>query len=265
MANIQKVALVDRGKVISSGSGEGGSGDATIRYNEETDWIQVMFNNTWTNCYYAGMKLDPSKMELTQDEFIAICNQGLQSRMSLGAIITLNNQYCNQYEVIDVNHEGVANSVDIMAHTQVGNMAFSSSNNNYNTSPIRDWINSTYIDAFDYDIKQLMKIMQVTTKGTVQNDKAKLLSWREMGITYNSSYFDSTDGGTQYPVFTAGAYNSAILDRWRGMGIYGNASNYWLRSRYAGNDSYVWRCLSNGTCDWNSHTLVYGVLPVMRF
>lgn len=66
MANIQKVALVDRGKVISDGSG--GSGDATIRYNEETDWIQVMLNNTWTNCYYAGVKLDPTKMELTQDE-----------------------------------------------------------------------------------------------------------------------------------------------------------------------------------------------------
>lgn len=263
MANIQKVALVDRGKVISSGSGEGGSGDATIRYNEETDWIQVMVNNTWTNCYYAGMKLDPTKMELTQDEFIAICNQGLQSRMSLGAIITLNNQYCNQYEVIDVNHEGVANSVDIMAHTQVNTMA--NDGYYYITGNIRSWINGAYLDMFDYDIKQLMKTMPVITEGTTQEDKAKLLSWRELGVTYDSSLMFSTDGGEKYPVFTAGAYADTVLDRWRGAGAYGSNNAYWSRSRRSDRGEYRWCVFSNGIYSSNVYSLSYGVLPVMRF
>lgn len=241
--------------------GGGGSGDTTIRYNEETDWIQVMFNNTWTNCYYAGMKLDPTKMELTQAEFIAICNQGLQSMMSVGAIIHVNNEYCNTLEVIDVEHEGVLNSVDVMAHTQVGNMVFGSSHN-YNTSTVREWINSTYINAFDYDVRELMKVQQVVTMGTTQNDKAKLLSWKEIGLT--NYYMDNTDGGTKYPVFTAGACNTAILDRWRGPGNYGNSS-YWLRSRNASDSSYVWLASSPGTCNTYKITLTYGVLPVLRF
>lgn len=260
MADIQKVALVDRGKVISGGSG---GGDTTIRYNEDTDWIQVMLNDTWTNCYYAGAKLDPTKMTLTQDEFIAICNQGLQSRMSLGAIITLNNQYCNQYEVIDVNHEDVANSVDIMAHTQVGNMA--NDTYDYKTSNIRNWINGTYLDMFDYDIKQLMKTMPVITEGTTQEDKAKILSWRELGLTYASGYMFSTDGGEKYPVFTEGSYSTAILDRWRGAGGYGSNNYYWLRSRRSDQGTLKWYVNNNGSCSAMSYSSSNGVLPVMRF
>ena len=241
--------------------GGGGGGDTTIRYNEETDWIQVMFNNSWTNCYYAGMKLDPTKMELTQAEFIAICNQGLQSRMSVGAIIHVNNQYCNTLEVIGVEHENVLDSVDVMAHTQVGNMAFGSSQN-YNTSPIRTWINENYINAFDYDVRELMKLQQVVTSGVTQNDKAKLLSWKELGLT--TGYVDNTDGGTKYPVFTSGAYDAYILNRWRGPGNYGNSSYYWLRSKNTGG-SNVWVAENSGSCTANAYTSNGGVLPVLRF
>ncbi len=213
------------------------------------------------------MNFDPTKMELTQDEFIAICNQGLQSMMSIGAIIHMNNEYCNIYEVIDVNHEGTLNTVDVMAHTQVGNMVFGSSQN-YNTSSIstiRTWINDNYINAFDYEVRELMKVQQVTTRGTTQNDKAKLLSWRELGVTYSATTVDSTDGGTQYPVFTAGAYGTAILDRWRGPGNYSHATYCWLRSRYSSGNSHVWHTVANGRCEYSSYDYDFGVLPVLRF
>ena len=179
--------------------------DSKIRYNSSTDWVQVYHESTWKNWKLGGMNVDPTKMELTQDEFIAICDQGLQSMMSIGAIIHMNNYYCTDYEVIDVNHDGTSNTVDVMAHTQVENIVFGTIQD-YNASSIRDWINSTFINAFDYDIRELMKTMQVVTKGITQNDKAKLLSWRELGIINNS--MDNTDGGTKYPVFTAGAYNA---------------------------------------------------------
>lgn len=265
MANIQKVALVDRGKVISSGSGEGGGGDATIRYNEETDWIQVMLNDTWTNCYYAGMKLDPSKMTLTQDEFIAICNQGLQSMMTLGAIVTLNNETCNQFEVIDKNHDGTSNTVDLMAHTQVNNMAFGESQD-YNTSSVRTWLLGTYYDKFDLSIRNLMKPMTVITSGVSNTDKIKLLSWRELGLTAYT-WYDTNDGGNQYPVFTAGSQGTAILNRWRQRGTYGNDSQYYMRSKVASSPAYVNIVKSDGTCTFQGYSSSYtaGVLPVMRF
>ena len=236
--------------------------DSKIRYNSSTDWVQVYHESTWKNWKFGGMNIDPSKMELTQDEFVAICSQGLQSYMSVGAIIHVNNEYCNTLEVIDVEHDGVLNSVDVMAHTQVGNMVFGTSQN-YNTSGVREWINSNYIDAFDYDVRELMKLQQVVTMGTTQNDKAKLLSWKEIGLT--NYYMDNTDGGTKYPVFTAGAYNTAILDRWRGPGNYGNSSYYWLRSRYTDSSNGVWFVASSGTCGYSNCTHTYGVLPVLRF
>ena len=238
--------------------------DSKIRYNSSTDWVQVYHDSTWKNWKFGGMNLDPSKMELTQDEFIAICGQGLQSYMSIGAIIHMNNYYCTDYEVIDVNHDGTSGTVDVMAHTQVYAMKFGTSNN-YNTSSIRDWINSTFIDSFDYDVRELMKVQQVVTRGITQNDKAKLLSWREIGVTYVSNYFDSTDGGAQYPVFTAGAYNTAILDRWRSAGNYGNANYYWTRSNLVGDSTDIWYIASYGSCATTGYSGACGVLPVLRF
>ena len=208
------------------------------------------------------MNVDPTKMELTQDEFIAICGQGLQSYMSIGAIIHVNNEYCNTLEVIDVNHDGTLNTVDVMAHTQVNKMTFGSTNDYY-ASGVRTWINSTYINAFDYDVRELMKTMQVVTKGVTENDKAKLLSWKELGITYTSG-FDNSDGGTQYPVFTAGSYSASILDRWRGPGIYGG-NTYMIRSRNTNRTDSIWCIVNSGICSIGYITDTNGVLPVLRF
>lgn len=238
----------------------------SVRYNEETDYLQVKYNGVWTNAIYIGKKLDPTKITLTQEEFIAICNQGLQSMMTVGAIVTLNNEKCSQYEVIDVNHDSTNGTVDLMAHTQVGQMRFDGSSQDYNVSEIRTWLNSNYHDLFDLEIRNLMQPMTVVTKGLTQQDKIKLLSWRELGLQYDSNFMDSTDGGEQYPVFTAGAYKTAVPDRWRAAGNYGNSSYYWLRSRYIGDITVVWRVNSGGTCDYGTVTnSSRGVLPVLRF
>lgn len=118
---------------------------------------------------------------------------------------------------------------------------------------------------FDLEIRNLMQPMTVVTKGLTQQDKVKLLSWRELGLQYNSSYMDSTDGGEQYPVFTAGAHNTDVPDRWRAAGNYGNSSYYWLRSRHTYTTAFVWGVSSGGHCNGTNLTGSGGVLPVLRF
>ena len=235
--------------------------DSKIRYNSSTDWVQVYHESTWKNWKLGGMNVDPTKMELSQDEFIAICDQGLQSMMSIGAIIHMNNYYCTDYEVIDVNHDGTSNTVDVMAHTQVANMIFGNTAD-YETSSIRTWINSTYFESFDYEIRELAKIMRIQYTKPNQSssmyltDKVKLLGWTELGI--NSSFIE----GSRYPVFPSASAGSSIVERWRGPGNYGNASNYWLRSMYVSGAAEV---RYDGVIIYNGVSNSFGVLPVLRF
>ena len=236
----------------------------TVRYDERSDYLQVLYNGTWSNAIYIGKKLDPTKLTLTQDEFVAICNQGLQSSMTIGAIITLNNDRCSEYEVIDVNHDSTVGTVDIMAHTQVGSIAFGTSYN-YNGSSVRNWINGIYLNKFDKVVRNLMKPMTVVTGGVTQQDKAKLLSWKEIGFI-NTTGCDVTDGGELYPVFTEAAASTAVANRARSAGSYGT-NYYWLRSNFTSSASYpqwVINVLSyKGAND--AYGSIQGILPIMRF
>lgn len=212
-----------------------------------------------------GLIIDPTKDEFTQDEFIAACGLGLQSQMKIGAIIHLNNTLCNTYRIIGVNHDNTTGTIDIMPTTQVGNWAFSSSSQYWANSLIRTWINGEFLMYFDQDVQDLMKVMDVVTSGSTLKDKAKLLSWKELGLTYNSTYMDSSDGGTQYSVFTAGTYNTKIINRWIPAGANGNSSYYWTRSRDTNDSCHVWIVISDGSCGTGNYTNTGGVAPVLRF
>ena len=95
-----------------------------------------------------GYKFDPSKTSYTQDEFIEAINNGYASQLPLGCLITLNNERCNTYEVIDTNHDNTNNTVDLMAHTQVGSESFGSDNKYSSNNNIRDWLNSIYFNSY---------------------------------------------------------------------------------------------------------------------
>ena len=214
--------------------------------------------------YKSGSGVDPTKSSFTEAEFLGVIADGNQALMTIGATITLSNTYCNTYEVIGVNHDGTTGTVDIMAHTQVGNQQFSSSSQIYSSSNIRTWINGTYFNAFSNDIQNASKAMSVVTDGSsTVNDKVKLLSATEMGIT--GSYVPTGEGSLYTGVFTPGDRTSYITNRWRGPGSYGNSSYLWLRSRGTNNTNYVWRVRSDGYCNNYFYTNTYGVLPVLRF
>lgn len=211
-----------------------------------------------------GLIIDPTKDEFTQDEFIAACGLGLQSQMKIGAIIHLNNTLCNTYRIIGVNHDNTTGTIDVMPTTQVANMQFLNSQY-WANSTIRTWINGEFLMYFDQNVQDLMKVMDVVTSGSTLKDKAKLLSWKELGLTYNSTYMDSSDGGTQYSVFTAGTHGTKIIDRWIPAGTNGNSSVYWMRSRYASSSGNVWIVYSGGFCSGGDYSNTYGVAPVLRF
>lgn len=240
------------------------AGGGNIKYDQTTDYVQIYgTDKVWHNWKMGGLIIDTNDDEFTQDEFIAACGLGLQSQMKIGAIIHLNNTLCNTYRIIGVNHDNTTGTIDVMPTTQVANMQFSNNNQYWANSLIRTWINGEFLMYFDQDVQDLMKVMDVVTSGSTLKDKAKLLSWKELGLT--SSYMDSSDGGTQYSVFTAGAYDTKITDRWIPAGTNGNSSAYWMRSRDANYSGRVWYVSSDGSCGYDDCTGTYGVAPVLRF
>ena len=218
-----------------------------------------------TQSYSSGV--DPTKDSFTEEEFLSIIADGNQALMHAGALITLSNQYCDTYEVIGVNHDGTVNTVDIMAHTQVGDQQFSAYSQEYSSFNIRTWINDIYFNAFSSNIRNAAKTMNVVTNtdsgNTTTNDKVKLLSMTEIGATH--TYAPTEEGSLYTGVFTPNLWNTATPDRWRAAGTYGNANYYWLRSRHTSYTGAVWYVGSGGNCYVGNFAGTRGVLPVLRF
>ena len=215
------------------------------------------------NIHICVSGVDPTKDTFTEEEFLSVIVDGNQSKMHIGALITLSNSYCSTYEVIGINHDDTANTVDIMAHTQVGNRLFGTSQV-YSSSNIRTWINNTYFNAFSDNIRNAAKTMAVVTNGSATvDDKVKLLSMTEIGATH--AYAPTGEGSLYTGVFTPGESETSIANRWRDKGTYGNANYYWLRTLHTGNTYYVWVLVrSNGS--YSSYcTDTLGILPVLRF
>ena len=190
--------------------------------------------------------------------------------MTIGATITLNNQYCDTYEVIGVNHDGTIGTVDIMAHTQAGYEVFSTTNTNvYKDSSARVWINGTYFNAFSDNIRNAAKTMSVVTNTANGNvtteDKVKLLSGAEIGLTSNS--FIATNEGSLYTgVFTPGPLETAIMNRWRDKGTYGSTTDIWLRTRSTYGSGNVANITYAGSCGYSAdNRYAAGLVPVLRF
>ena len=207
--------------------------------------------------------VDPTKDTFTEDEFLSIIADGNQALMHVGATIALSNRYCSTYEVIGVNHDGTTGTVDIMAHTQVGNQKYGTGTNLYTNANnvVRPWINTTYFNEFSESIRNAAKTMSVVVKrrdGRTETTtgKVKLLSATEIGLS--GSYVPSGEGSLYTGAFTASS-------RWREAGTYGNTNYYVLRSAHTNSDSYVWYITSNNGASYGGYSNTYGVLPVLRF
>ena len=147
-----------------------------------------------------------------------------------------------------------------------------SSNNDYKNSDIHSYLNGTFLNLFDNDIKNAIKQVKIPYQngtgsgGSVASGanglscKIFLLSGYELGwTTSDNSYFPRD--GAKLSYFSSGTGSAANNKRIANYN--GSATNWWLRSPGTGSTDYVWGVYSGGSCNrWNCNN-TYGVRPAL--
>ena len=150
--------------------------------------------------------------------------------------------------------------------------AWDSSNNDYKNSGIHSYLNGTFLNLFDNDIKNAIKQVKIPYQngtgsgGSVASGanglscKIFLLSGYEVGFsTSDNSYFPRD--GAKLSYFSSGTGSAANNKRIANYN--GSATLWWLRSPNA-NDTYlVWYVSSDGDYDGWSCDHFYGVRPAL--
>lgn len=150
--------------------------------------------------------------------------------------------------------------------------AWHSSNvNKYESSDIHAYLNSTFLNLFDNNIKDAIKQVKIPYRknggsdGTDQSGanglpcKVFLLSGYEVGwTTSDNGYFQ--EDGAKLSYFESGTGSSANNKRIAKLN--GSAAFWWLRSATGGTSS-VWGVLSNGDYSSDYTSSSYGIRPAL--
>lgn len=149
---------------------------------------------------------------------------------------------------------------------------WSSSNHDYKNSDIHSYLNGTFLNLFDNDIKNAIKQVKIPYQngagsgGSVASGanglscKIFLLSGYELGWTTSDNLYFPRDGA-KLSYFSSGTSSSANNKRIANYNGY--AIDWWLRSPYTGSTYNVWSVDSNGDCyRWNC-SYTYGVRPAL--
>lgn len=147
-----------------------------------------------------------------------------------------------------------------------------SSNNDYKNSDIHSYLNGTFLNLFDNDIKNAIKQVKIPYQngtgsgGSVASGanglscKIFLLSGYELGwTTSDNSYFPRD--GAKLSYFSSGSSSSANNKRIANYN--GSATYWWLRSPFTNRTSYVWYVYSNGDCNVWYFGNTCGVRPAL--
>ena len=144
------------------------------------------------------------------------------------------------------------------------------SNNDYKNSDIHSWLNGTFLNLFDANIREAIKQVKIPyhngtgSGGSVASGanglscKIFLLSGYELGWTKSDNSYFPQDGA-KLDYFTAGAGSAANKKR---IAKYnGSAAYWWTRSPYTDDSSYVWGVNSDGNYDFWYCNDTFGVRP----
>lgn len=147
-----------------------------------------------------------------------------------------------------------------------------SSNNDYKNSDIHSYLNGTFLNLFDNDIKNAIKQVKIPYQnGTGSGDsvtsganglscKIFLLSGYELGwTTSDNSYFPRD--GAKLSYFSSGSSSSANNKRIANYN--GSATGWWLRSPYTSSTNVVWDVLSDGNYSYWNYNNTFGVRPAL--
>lgn len=147
-----------------------------------------------------------------------------------------------------------------------------SSNNDYKNSGIHSYLNGTFLNLFDNDIKNAIKQVKIPYQngtgsgGSVASGanglscKIFLLSGYELGWTTSDNSRFPRDGA-KLSYFSSGRGSAANNKR---IAYYNDsAALWWLRSPHTGNASRVWYIYSDGNCGDFYNYETYGVRPAL--
>ena len=151
--------------------------------------------------------------------------------------------------------------------------AWHSSNvNNLENSTIHSYLNSTFLNLFDSNIKDAIKQVKIPYRknggsgGTNQSGanglscKIFLLSGYEVGWTSSDNQYFPQDGA-KLSYFESGTGTSANNKRIAKLN--GSAADWWLRSPYTGNTGIVWFVRSDGDCSRSNASYSGGIRPAL--
>lgn len=148
----------------------------------------------------------------------------------------------------------------------------SSSVNKLESSTIHSYLNSTFLNLFDSNIKDAIKQVKIPYRKNGGSDGADqsganglsakifLLSGYEVGWTTSDNPYFPQDGA-KLSYFESGAGTSANNKRIAKLN--GKAANWWLRSPNTGLATDVWRVSPTGYYDNASATSSHGIRPAL--
>lgn len=152
------------------------------------------------------------------------------------------------------------------------NRTWDGSNNDYKNSDIHSYLNGTFLNLFDDDIKNAIKQVKIPYQngtgsgGSVASGsnglscKIFLLSGYEVGwTTSDNSYFPRD--GAKLSYFSSGTGTSANNKRIAKLN--GSPTSWWLRSPYTSNTSHVCYVSSNGNYNHWDYGNSIGVRPAL--
>lgn len=143
-------------------------------------------------------------------------------------------------------------------------------NNDYKNSDMHTYLNGTFLNLFDNDIKAVIKQAKIPYQngtgsgGSIASGssglsaKIFLLSGYEVGWTQIDTLSFPIDGA-KLSYFSSGTDTAANNKRIANYN--GSAKRWWLRSPYADNTDFVWRVDTNGSYIYNSYGGSEGVRP----
>lgn len=153
------------------------------------------------------------------------------------------------------------------------NRVWDSGNSNVlESSDIQSYLNGTWINRYDTDIRNAIKQVKIPyrqnggSSGTDRNGanglscKIFLLSGREVGFTNSESSYFPNDGA-KLSYFESG--NGSSAQQKRVAKLNGSADRWWLRSPHTSNALSVWRVRSDGDYDYWDADNSRGVRPAL--
>lgn len=201
----------------------------------------------------------------------------LLSTKAVGSVIKLNvNGTAKEFLVV---HQGKPSSIYddscngtwlLMKDCYESRQWHSSDVNNLENSTIHSYLNGTFLNLFDSNIKDAIKQVKIpyrqgggsggTTKTGANGLSCKifLLSGYEVGwTTSDNSYFPVDGAKLDYFTASSGGNSKRIAN------LNGSVASWWLRSPGTSNTNYVLVVLTNGLCSYYYASNSYGIRPAL--